>query len=73
MGAGILPPLSENNAEDFPLTFITGALPKRPPNSTISPISHPGAGIILTAVVLLLITPIAASSAPLLPEVRYVR
>ena len=45
------------------LTFITGARPNKPPNSTISPTFCPLAGIIRTAVVLWLITPIAASSA----------
>ena len=51
------------SSEELEFAFITGAVPKSPPNSTISPTSHPGAGIILTAVVLLLITPMAASSA----------
>ena len=45
------------------MTAITGAYPNRPPNSTVSPTFLPGAGITRTAVVLLLIIPIAASSA----------
>ena len=45
------------------LTFITGPLPKRPPNSSSSPIFLPTAGITLTAVVLQFTIPIAASSA----------
>ena len=59
-----------NFSDEFSFTFITGALPKSPPNSTISPTLHPGAGIILTAVVLLLITPIAASSAIIADKVE---
>ena len=42
---------------------MTGALPRRPPNSTTSPGAVPGAGMIRTAVVLWFMTPIAASSA----------
>ena len=38
-------------------------MPRSPPNSTISPIFLPIAGMILTAVVFVLTTPIAASSA----------
>ena len=38
-------------------------LPSRPPNATVSPTCLPGAGMMRTAVVLLLIMPMAASSA----------
>lgn len=50
-------------SDDFELTDITGADPSRPPNSTISPTLVLGAGMMRTAVVLLLMTPMAASSA----------
>src|SRR4030095_15810413 len=63
MGAGIRPPRRINAADEKGLTGIIGALPNRPPNSTISPTSRPGTGIIRTAVVLLFITPTAISSA----------
>ena len=49
------------SAEEAPLTFITGAVPNKPPNSIMSP-SLPF-GMIRTAVVFILMTPIAASSA----------
>ncbi|CKB16986.1 Uncharacterised protein [Streptococcus pneumoniae] len=49
------------STDEAPLTLITGAVPNRPPNSIISP-SFP-LGMIRTAVVFMLITPIAASSA----------
>ena len=42
---------------------MTGALPRRPPISTVSPTFLPGAGIRRTAVVLQLTMPMAASSA----------
>ena len=42
---------------------MMGAYPSKPPNSTCSPTVLPGTGIRRTAVVLLLIIPIAASSA----------
>ncbi len=42
---------------------MIGACPSKPPNSTWSPTFLPGTGITRTAVVLLLIIPIAASSA----------
>src|SRR5437764_15455805 len=45
------------------LTGMMGALPNRPPYSTISPTSPPGTGMMRTAVVLLFITPMAISSA----------
>src|SRR6267142_6294443 len=57
------PPRRINSAEENALTGMMGAVPSRPPNSTISPTSRPGTGIIRTAVVLLFITPIAISSA----------
>ena len=49
-------------------TGITGAYPRRPPNSTVSPTSLPSTGMILTAVVFWLIIPMAASSA-IIPEI----
>ena len=52
-----------NAADEKALTGMIGALPNNPPNSTISPTSRPGTGMIRTAVVLLFITPIAISSA----------
>src|ERR1044072_5603692 len=52
-----------NAAEEKALTGMIGALPSKPPNSTISPTSRPGTGMIRTAVVLLFMTPIASSSA----------
>ena len=62
MGAGMRPPRAMK-ASAFSLpTGIMGARPKSPPNST-SPSSLPGAGMTRTAVVLLLMTPMAASSA----------
>src|SRR5688500_204973 len=63
IGAGILPPLLMNAVEENVLTGIIGALPNNPPNSTISPTSRPGTGIMRTAVVLLFMTPTAISSA----------
>src|SRR6185369_7974169 len=52
------------NADDEKaLTAMTGALPSNPPNSTRSPTSRPGTGMIRTAVVLLFIVPTAISSA----------
>ena len=50
------------------LTGMTGAVPSSPPSSMLSPSFFPITGMILTAVVLLLITPIAASSA-MIPEI----
>ena len=49
-------------------TLTIGHRPRRPPNSTLSPTFLPGTGITRTAVVLLLIIPIAASSA-IIPEI----
>ena len=63
MGAGILPPRRMKRELSVVLTGMTGARPKSPPNSTLSPTSFPGTGMTRTAVVLLLIMPIAASSA----------
>src|SRR5829696_3133895 len=63
MGAGILPPRRINAADENRLTAIIGALPNNPPNSTISPTSRPGTGMMRTAVVLLFMVPIAISSA----------
>ena len=63
MGAGIRPPRRMKSAEEKAFTAMIGALPSKPPNSTISPTSRPGTGIMRTAVVLLFITPIAISSA----------
>ena len=57
------PPRLMNLLAENLLTGITGALPNRPPNSTMSPSFLPMAGITRTAVVLLLTMPIAASSA----------
>src|SRR5688572_32174265 len=51
------------SADENRLTAMIGALPSRPPNSTMSPTSRPGTGIIRTAVVLLFMTPMAISSA----------
>ena len=63
MGAGIRPPLPMKTSELKPRTGIMGALPRRPPNSTDWPTPLPGTGMSLTAVVFLLITPMAISSA----------
>ena len=52
-----------NCSDEKRLTAMIGAVPSRPPNSTISPTSLPGTGIMRTAVVLLFITPMAISSA----------
>ncbi len=45
------------------MTGIIGAVPNKPPKSICSPTPFPVAGMTRTAVVLLLITPMAASSA----------
>ena len=50
------------------LTFMTGPLPNRPPNSSSSPTVLPIAGMTRTAVVLELTMPMAASSA-MIPEI----
>ena len=63
MGAGILPPRMMNFELSVACTGMIGALPKSPPNSTLSPTSLPGTGMTRTAVVLLLIMPMAASAA----------
>src|SRR6185437_13293051 len=63
IGAGIRPPRRMKPAEENAFTAMIGALPNSPPNSTSSPTSRPGTGMIRTAVVLLFITPIAISSA----------
>ena len=52
-----------NSAGEFPFTGIIGAEPRRPPKSTLSPTFFPGTGMMRTAVVLLFIIPMAASSA----------
>src|SRR5678815_608414 len=52
-----------NAADEKALTGMIGALPSKPPNSTMSPTSRPGTGMIRTAVVLLFMTPMASSSA----------
>lgn len=52
-----------NFDEENLLSFITGPLPKRPPNSSVSPSFIPIAGITRTAVVFEFTIPIAASSA----------
>ena len=57
------PPRLTNTLQSPVLTGIIGAESSKPPNSTISPTSLFGTGMIRTAVVLLLIMPIAASSA----------
>ena len=62
MGAGIRPPRRMNWSDEKRFTCMIGALPSKPPNSTISPTSRPGTGMIRTAVVLLFMTPIAISS-----------
>ena len=56
-------PKKENVSDEYELTFIIGAEPNNPPNSADSPTPFPITGIILTAVVFLLIIPIAISSA----------
>jgi len=63
MGGGICPPRLTKTEASKVFTGITGAWPSRPPNSTESPAFLPGAGISLTAVVFLLMTPMAISSA----------
>jgi len=63
MGEGIRPIRLMNFGEAVFATFITGAVPKRPPKFTMSPAFLPGAGITLTLVVLLFITPMESSSA----------
>ena len=62
-GAGDLPPRRMNSPLSTSLTGITGAEPSRPPKLTSSPTVLPGTGMTRTAVVLLLTTPIAHSSA----------
>src|SRR5215213_8754650 len=57
------PPRRMKTPDEKPLTGMTGALPRRPPNSTTSPTFLPGAGMMRTAVVLLFMTPMAISSA----------
>src|SRR5215212_1137777 len=57
------PPRRMNTSEENLLTAMMGALPRSPPYSTMSPTSLPGTGMILTAVVLLFMTPTAISSA----------
>src|ERR671926_328561 len=57
------PPRRMKASEENLLTGMMGALPKRPPYSTMSPTSLPGTGMMRTAVVLLFITPTAISSA----------
>src|SRR5450830_1935047 len=51
------------SSADHELTLMTGPDSSNPPNSTTSPTTWPGEGIIRTAVVLLFTTPIDTSSA----------
>ena len=62
------PPRLMNSLQPNWLTGITGHPPKSPPNSIQSPAFFPGAGINLTAVVLLFTIPMANSSA-IMPEI----
>ena len=57
------PPRAIKASAEYGLTRMMGARPNRPPNSTSSPTVFPGAGMMRTAVVLLLTMPMAASSA----------
>ena len=57
------PPRLMNLAGEAGFTGITGPLPNKPPNESSSPTALPMAGITRTAVDLLLIIPMAASSA----------
>ena len=50
-GAGILPFRRMNASQEYRLTGMIGALPSRPPNSTVSPTVFPIAGISRAAVV----------------------
>ena len=45
IGAGICPPRWMNLAGEKRLIFMTGPLPKRPPNSRVSPSLYPPSGI----------------------------
>ena len=59
-GAGMRPPLWMKFSADSRWTGITGAEPRRPPISMVSPTVLPGAGRMRTAVVLPLTRPMAA-------------
>ena len=62
------PPRPMNSAGEQVFTGMTGASPSRPPNETLSPTLQPYAGIRRTAVVFVLTTPMAISSA-MIPEI----
>ena len=47
MGAGILPSLFMKSEQPKRFTGMTGAYPRRPPNSTVSPTSLPATGMTL--------------------------
>ena len=64
------PPRAIKASAEYGLTRMMGARPNRPPNSTSSPTVLPGAGMMRTAVVLLLTMPMAASSAMMADDGR---